>query len=101
MINGIELIVFLELMFWGLTGFIVSLIQQYLKYQPRIIKSGGFCLSWYLNDNWPRIIGGFLLCFIGVSFYGDVFNKTLSNFDAFLLCFFHDKIIDTFTNRKK
>lgn len=85
----------------GFLGFMSSLVQQYLKYQPRIVQQGGFSPLYYARDNASRIVLGFLACIAGVMFYPDVFNEQLKPFTAYLLCFFHDKIIDTYTNRKK
>lgn len=80
----------------GTFGFFLGMALQFFKYQPRIIKEGGWKLGYFLKDNMPRLIAGFVLCLITSQIFQDT-NPWLYLFS----CIGFDRGVDSFTNRKK
>lgn len=91
---------FISLLFWGLIGFVFSVLIEMIRHKNKIKKTGGFSIIFWLKDNSNRIILSILAIIVGVLFSNDLIGKEISNWGAFLSGLVTDKIIEALTKYK-
>lgn len=86
---------------WAGAGQLASVLQQQVKYAPRIQNEGGFRITTWILDNWKRVVLTLLIMSIGILLYDKIFKDPLDELNALLAGAFVDRTWDMITNRKK
>lgn len=98
-LGGESLQDFLPMFLWAIIGLVLSMLLE-LVASSKIKRTGGFIFSFWLKDNFVRMITSIFIIFIG-SVFGSKIVGELSNWGTFTIGFLTDKSIEALIKLRK